>query len=108
MGCITDGFNIPGSDTFLNIHQPGTCRMILSQKIGHQRVHSGGGEKNRGIVLGNKRFPGYFSVASGREKLYVLMSQFIGSHGGILSAERLLFKKPRRNLQLYLTAEITF
>ena len=51
---ITDFVDVSGSDTLLAVGQAGSCRMFCSLKIGHERMHSGGGKETGRIIFGNK------------------------------------------------------
>jgi hypothetical protein len=46
--------------------------MLLAEEVRHERVHTGGGEQHRGIVVGEKGFALNLGMAFGFEKLNVL------------------------------------
>ena len=54
VGIVTDLVDVPGPHALLVVAQPRSHWVLLSEEIGHQRVHTGGGEEYCGVVLGNE------------------------------------------------------
>ena len=79
MAFVAYGINIVGAYTALYVAESGTQRVLLSQQIRHQRLHSGNVEHNTG---GSVRYQGYCShihMATVYIKLFPSFSQLIRS-----------------------------
>ena len=51
---IADFVDITGPDAFLHVGKACSLRMLSAEQVRNQRMHSGSGEKNGGIVVGNE------------------------------------------------------
>ncbi len=71
MTVVADLIYIYGTDALLIVDEASARRMWLAQEVGHQRVHAGGCEKHRRIVLRNERTTGNLGVPVGCKKLNV-------------------------------------
>ena len=45
--------DVARADALLNVGQARAHRVLRAQQVGNQRMHAGGGEQNRGVVLRN-------------------------------------------------------
>jgi hypothetical protein len=65
---------VPGAHAFLVVHEAFARRMRLAQKIRHEGMHAGRGEKNGGIVLGYKGLARYDGMVLGLKKVQVFLA----------------------------------
>ncbi len=79
--------DVAGADALLHIGQAGAHRVLLTHQVGHQRVHTGGGEQHGGVVLGDDRRAGNAGVALLLEEAQEQAAQLVGGldvHGNYL------------------------
>ena len=77
MALITHGINIVGTNTTLYVAESCSQRMLLSQQIGHQRLHS---SHVKEYARGTVRYEGnrsYIYMSPIDIKLFPGLSQFI-------------------------------
>ena len=68
---ISHFLNVAGPDTFLVVGQTGAEGMFFTEEVRHEGVHTGSGEKNGRVVIGNQRSAFDFSVSVFFEELDV-------------------------------------
>ena len=74
---IADTVDVSGPDALLVVRQSLSGRMGLAQDVRYQRMHSGRGEKDGRVVLGDDGGAADLSVASGHEEVDEFLSEFI-------------------------------
>ena len=85
---IAHVLDIAGADALLHVGQAGARRMLLAHQIGHQRMHTGGGEQNGRVVFRNNGSTGDHSVTVILKELQEHGAQIggmIGLHNDSLS-----------------------
>ncbi len=66
---VADLFDIVGTEAFLTAGEARTHRVRLAEEIGHERMHAGGREEDRGIVFRQQRRGRQDRVALGTEEI---------------------------------------
>ena len=79
MAFVAYGINIVGTYTALYVAESGTQRVLLSQQIRHQRLHTGNVEHNTGRTVGYQGYCSHIYVTTVYIKLFPGFSQFIRS-----------------------------
>ena len=99
MRTITHQLDVTRAETPLHVHQPFTSRVLLTQQIGHQRLHARADEQSGGIIFGNKRALRDTHMAALSEEIKEFAAQLGGGdsvvlHGSSLINGLLVQKKP--------------
>ena len=75
---VAHSVDVTGADALLDVGKARTCGMLhCAHQIRHQRMHAGGREKNRRIVLRNNRCARNALVSFGLKKREVHLSQLV-------------------------------
>ena len=80
MARIADGVDVAGADALLVIRQAFAGRMRLAQKVGNERVHAGGREEDRRVVIGKEGLALNLGVAFRLEEFDVFRAEFVRVH----------------------------
>ena len=79
MALVSDRVDIVGSDTPLYVHQSGAERMLLSQQIRHQGLHTGHIKQNARGAVGNQRYRSHIHMSALQIEFFPSISKFIRS-----------------------------
>jgi hypothetical protein len=78
---VTHLLDILRAEAFLRIRDAPAERMRLAEKIRHDRLHAGSGEKRRRIVFRHKRRRRHDRMPSFLEKFQIALADIFGLHG---------------------------
>ncbi len=74
MGGIPHRLDVAGANTLLVVDQPRPLGMLLPEKVGNQRMHTGGGKEHRRVVLRYERFARNLDVIFGFKKFDIFLA----------------------------------